>query len=113
MELDGVKAWNLRHLKKLLEEVEGEFVRFEFAPQGRLVVLERRIMEMVTWKVYDNEGIGFLWMSMSMIVVTLMDMLHLFEHIAPLVANIKMTMAMVRCYYYDDEGALLVMVILH
>ena len=60
MELDGVKAWNLRHLKKLLEEVEGEFLRFEFAPQGILVVLEMRIIEMVIRKVYDDEGGGFL-----------------------------------------------------
>ena len=50
---------------------------------------------------------------MSTIVVILMDMLHFFEHIAPHVANIDMTMAMVSCYYYDDESALLATVILH
>jgi len=57
VEVDGVKIRNLRHLKKMLEEGKGEFVRFEFAPHGRHVVLERAVMEKVTQEVCEGEGI--------------------------------------------------------
>jgi len=58
VEVDGVKVRNLKHLKTFLEEGEGEFVRFEFAPHGRMVVLERELMDQVTREVCKEESIA-------------------------------------------------------
>lgn len=60
VEVDGAELRNLRHLRGLLEEggeEKGRFVRFGFAPHGKIMVLERESMERVTEEVCREQCI--------------------------------------------------------
>jgi hypothetical protein len=55
---NGEKVRSLNHLKRLLDECQETFLRFEFAPDGsRIVVLERSSMERVTREVCAEHSI--------------------------------------------------------
>jgi len=54
---NGAEVRSLRHLHRLIRSGEEEFMRFEFAGDGPVIVLERSTMEEVTREVCGEHGI--------------------------------------------------------
>jgi S1-C subfamily serine protease len=55
--INGTKVRSLRHLKRLVGVSQDEFLRFEFAPENRIVVLERTALEDMTREVCEEHSI--------------------------------------------------------
>lgn len=55
--INGVKVKSLTHMKQLLDDSTDEFLRFEFAPSSRIVVMERSKLETTTEQVCGEHSI--------------------------------------------------------
>lgn len=55
--VNGQTVRSLKHLKSLLDDCKEEFVRFEFAPNNHIVVLEQANLERVTAEVCEEHSI--------------------------------------------------------
>jgi len=57
-QVNGKKVKSLQHLQQLIQEdSDDEFVRMEFAPDGRVIVLERSMLDQVTHDVCEEHSI--------------------------------------------------------
>ena len=57
LKVNGQKVRSLRHLQLLVDDSHEAFLRFEFAPNNRIVVLERSGLGLVTQEVCDEHSI--------------------------------------------------------